>query len=236
MKKRLGGVLLGLALLLTACVSGEASIEAERSVHRQLLAEPETAPFETGPTDWVVVADGAIQGRGATLDDALRDAGEDESRHRFVFQEPDLAPLSVNLAFLPEGGRAAGRGLVAALGLTLTQGATGTVTLEHSGKRVRLTVDNARQLRVRVATPDGSQHQDLDIPFDPDFGGHLLLDGGLARTLQLERFERPGEGTVHVALGRPFNTRRSTVRISIPALGVEGLVEAFHPRWDPSKP
>jgi hypothetical protein len=230
-------LLLALAGLAAAgCTPSHVSRTTQRARAHVLIDEKGDALFaEAGdPGDtggpWIVIEDGRVAGTGATLDTALKLAGEPLTVHRYVFRAADLAPAEVRVAFVPKDGMVAGRGLTDALGIDVDQGATGAVTLKRGSRRLRLDVAQGRRLRLVLSSLDRIHTRTLDVLFDPDFNGSLLLSADAAQRLGLARSERPGEGLVQVALGRPFAAQRATARVRVDALDAEGVVETYAPR------
>lgn len=230
-----------LATALAACTSAGAFLDDARrrdalAVDEEFAppdpaasdpAAPASAARDTGPA-WIVVTGGQVAGR-AEDHDAAAAAHPAVDGHRFVFRARDLTPPVVSLAYLPADGGVAGQGLATALGVDVTEGATGDVTLRHGLATARLRLDQGRALELELSAPGSTEPTRLRVAFDPSFDGALLLPAAAARGLGLAAHELPGRATVRVALGRPFEALRALAQVRIPALEAEGRVEALSP-------
>lgn len=129
------------------------------------------------------------------------------------------------MAFLPDGGLVAGQAFVAALRATASWSPGQQLVLERLGRRREM--GEAPRLAIEVETLDREHRETLDVVFDPDFDGSLVLPAAVAQRLRLHLFEVPGRADVQVALGRPFEARRAMVLVRISAIDAAGPVEAL---------
>ena len=221
--------LLALAILgacaATPDVAGDERARNEAALHESAA---EIARGDAGR--YVVVQHGRLDGQGPAIEAALAAAARtaDDPTHRFVFRPADAGPRFHMMRFLPAGGRGAGPALFEALGVRVERAANGTVTLTGPAQTVRFAERNSPSFEMVVSAPAGGARETLHVAYAGHFDGMLLLDRESAADLGLALFEVPGKSEVEVALGRPFEARRSAVLVRIPRLGVSGRVEVVY--------
>lgn len=214
-------VLVGLVGLGIAGCGSTSAVEAARTANRaaarKLVAEAAVT----------LVVGGKPAAEGDTAEAALEalDPADGDAPHRLFVIPADPGGRLLPLVFLPEGGSVAGAELIAALGVRRVA-RTGRPTRLLHGRRELAIADSGGKLTLELRPLDGGEWRRVDVPWLHDFPGALLLPQEDLADLDGARSEVAGHDEVQVALGRPFRTRRSLIRVRIPALGAEGVVIA----------
>lgn len=220
-----------LALLASACASSpsDETVDAARRANQEFLDREGAAIAAAHPGRYLAVQGGSLAGAALLPDDAVRAAaGRDaDPPHRFVFRAEDRGDRLYRMAFLPEGGRVAGRRVFEALGLRVQLLPGSGVLLGRPGRPWAFGAAPDGRLAIELRSLDRGTAETIDIAVDPEFDGGLLLDRGTAERLGLRRHEIPGRAEVQVALGRPFDARRALVLVSVPQASASGVVEAL---------
>jgi hypothetical protein len=225
---------MAVALASSACttVASGAQDEARRRDEEVVVASAAEID-KRGTLPWIVIQDGVLAAFGASPAEAIRAAPQGaRAAHRFVFRADDRGDRFHRLAFLPQSGVVAGRRLFDDLGFRIVSVGTGPerrVVVERRGERRTLDLATSPALGLTLTPIDGGATVAVDVPFDPDFDGPLVVPAETARPLATERAEIPGRADVHVALGRPFSGRRAWVSARCDALDASGLVEVVVP-------
>jgi hypothetical protein len=219
------------AALLAACAVTQRTDpagEARRRDQDAVAARDADDPLDSGR--WIVVQDGAVAAVASLPDDAVRaaDAESPGALHRFVYRPSDAGQHLYRMAYVPDGGVAAGRRFLADLGLQTT-GSAGRVTgLHRAGGGPAIDLGRVPRFAIEVESLDGTARVTLTAAYDPDFDGGLLVPRETAAALRLERFEIPGGADVQVALGRPFSAARATAIVTVPELQASGPAEIVY--------
>jgi len=230
-RKASAPVLLLLASLATACASTaeDEEVTAARRANQAFLDREGDAIEAKHPGRYLVVQGGDLVAAAFLPDDAVRAAERrgDDPPHRFVFRAEDRGDRLYRMAFLPEGGRVAGKRVFEAMGLRVQLLPGSGVLLGRPGRPWAFGAAPDGRLAIEVQSLDRGTTETIDIAVDPEFDGGLLLDRETAERLGLGRQEIPGRAEVQVALGRPFDARRSLVLVSVPQASASGVVEAL---------
>lgn len=225
--------LVAATLIAASCQSAGDLVDADRTRNRACADERTAAALVRSPRGWMVVQGGDVAAVAPSADDAVRGAAlrAPHVRHRFVYRAEDPGDRLHRMAYMPEGGMVAGRRLLADLGLRVVgAGAPGggrTVVLERRGTRRTIDLAARPRLRLDLQPLAGGPTTTIDVPFDPDFDGPLLLPEDLTHGLDLVRAEIPGTCQVQVALGRPFTARRAWCAARCADLDATGPVEVL---------
>ena len=216
------------AALLAACSSGpkpDPVGDARRLDEDAVAARDADDPHDAGK--WIVVQHGEAVAVASLPDDAVRAAEltSPDALHRFVYRPADRGQRLYRMAYVPDGGVAAGRRFLADLGLETTGPAGRATGLRRRGGAAGIDLTQTPRFAIEVASLDGSAHVTLAAAYDPDFDGGLLVPRAAASALHLERFEIPGGADVQVALGRPFSAARATAIVTVVALQTSGPAE-----------
>jgi hypothetical protein len=216
------------AALLAACSTGpkpDAVVDARRRDEDAVAARDPDDPRDAGK--WIVVQHGEAVAAASLPDDAVRAAEQSspDALHRFVYRPSDRGQRLYRMAYVPDGGVAAGRKFLADLGLEATSSAGRAAGLRRHGGGAGIDLTQTPRFAIEVASLDGSARVQLAAAYDPDFDGGLLVTRAAAAALHLERFELPGGADVQVALGRPFTAARATAIVTVSALQTSGPAE-----------
>ena len=216
------------AALLAACSMGpkaDAVGDARRIDEDAVAAREADDPRDAG--QWIVVQHGDVAAVASLPDDAVRaaEAKLPNAVHRFVYRPSDCGQRLYRMAYVPDGGVAAGRRFLADLGLQATGPAGRATGLIRRGGGDGIDLTRTPRFAIDVAALDGSAHVTLTAAYDPDFDGGLLVPRETAAALHLERFEIPGGADVQVALARPFHAARATAIVTVTALQTSGPAE-----------
>ena len=118
--------------------------------------------------------------------------------------------------------------------LASEQAAAGGWFLKSDARRV--VIDPGQEFEVVLASPDGGTEARVLAHFEHDFSGALWVPPALARALSLHQFEIPGGATAEEVVDVHTTTevvgQRARVKVAIPVLDHEALVEAFVPTPD----
>lgn len=209
-----------LAISAAACVGGGAvddARDANRAAARKLVVQ---APV-------TVLVGGKAVASADTPERALEqlDAAAEDAPHRLFVMPANPGGRLLPLVFLPDGGAVAGSELLQALGVRRVA-RTGRPIRLVRGRRELPLADSGARLTLELRPLDGGEWRSVDVAWVHEFPGALLLPADELAELDGARSELAGHDEVQVALGRPFRTRRSLIRVRIPTLDVEGVVIA----------
>jgi len=216
------------AALLAACAVSQRADpvgDARRVDQDAVAARDADDPLDAGR--WIVVQHGGVAAVASLPDDAVRaaDAESPDALHRFVYRPSDAGRHLYRMAYVPDGGVAAGRRFLADLGLATTGPAARPTGLHRADGGAAIDLGRVPRFEIEIESLDGAARVTLTAAYDPDFDGGLLVPRQTAAALRLERFEIPGGADVQVALGRPFNAARATAVVTVPELQTSGPAE-----------
>ncbi len=201
------------------------------SLDGTIAKEPE--PFPAGPAEAVLLD--AMKhhiwvdagGKASSVNATEFLPPPPEAVHRYVYRDPAGEVLRRQVGEPPYGTEPGlvvlGAAFLASTGATLEGGGRAPAVVEGK-RRWPLSRSTPRQAELTLASPDaGGASARVRVEVRPDYAGTLLLEGPLARALDLHYFEIPGE----VVFGNRSQRRgiRARARVRIPELGVDRIVE-----------